>query len=524
MPVKKEDRIDHKRTKESLRQHSHHEVIDQNNTMKRISRTTISPFLASVLSLAVLSSCNSNPDQTASSTAAAGSADSTSIADFRSIAEEGFVYGLPLAMNYAIMNEYAVDTASSQFKAPFNQIKNVARLYTYKDVAILSVNSDTPYSVAWLDLRAEPVVITVPKVEKGRYYSVQLVDGNLYNDGYIGSRTTGNEAGSYAVVGPDWHGDTLTGVGKVFRSTTPFMNVIFRTQLFNAKDMPNVVKVQNGYKVQLLSAFQGKPAPAAAPKIDFLPANSAGVKANFWSYLSAALNYVPETDKDKEIRAKLAKIGVAPGKAFDMKSLSPEQQQAMMEGMKAGDEKIDQFVGGGATDVNGWQVGSLWGDSDFYNGDWLKRAGGAKAGIYGNDAAEAMYLLGRTDSKGQILDGSKHKYTLTFPAGSLPPVNAFWSVTMYYGVSQLLVKNPIDRYLINAPMLPSMKKNTDGSLTLYIQKDSPGKAKESNWLPAPDGPIYMALRLYWPTPATEASSVLPPGKGTWGPPGVEIAD
>jgi len=440
------------------------------------------------------------------------------------LAQEGFIYGLPLVMNYAIMNEYAVDKNTNQYKAPFNQIKNEPRVYTYKDTAVLSPNSDTPYSVAWLDLRAEPVVITVPEVEKDRYYSVQLVDSNLYNDGYIGSRATGNDAGSYAVAGPDWQGGTPEGVGKLFHSTTPFMLVIFRTQLFNPDDMPNVEKIQAGYKVQTLSAFQGKPAPAPAPKIDFLPATSTGVKTHFWSYLGAALDYIPESDKDRDIRSRLATIGVGDGNTFDMDTLSPEQQQAMAEGMQAGDAKVSKYVADGATDVNGWQVGSLWGDSEFYDGDWLKRAGGGRAGIYGNDAAEAMYLLSRVDARGQTLDGSKHNYTLTFPAGSLPPVKAFWSITMYYSDSQLLVENPINRYLINSPMLPDMKTNADGSLTIYIQHESPGKDKESNWLPAPDGPIYLALRMYWPKPASDASSVLPPGKGTWGPPGLVIAD
>lgn len=450
--------------------------------------------------------------------------DSVSVADYKAIAEEGFIFGLPLVMNYAIMNEYAVDKNTNQYKAPFNQIKSEPRVYTYEDTAILSPNSDTPYSVAWLDLRAEPVIVTVPKVDKNRYYSVQMVDANLYNDGYIGTRATGNEAGSYAVVGPDWNGETPKGVDKVFRSTTPFMFTIFRTQLFDPADLPNVVKVQNGFKVEVLSAFLGTPAPTAAPVIDFLPATSKGVIANFYSYLSAALNYIPESEYDKEIRAKLAKIGIGAGMAFDMKSLSPTQKQAMEEGMKAGDAKVTEFVATGATDINGWQVGSLWGDVNFYKGDWLKRAAGGRAGIYGNDAEEAMYLLGRKDSQGGTLDGSKNNYTLTFAKGELPPVNAFWSITMYYSESQLLVENPINRYLVNSPMVPNMKTNEDGSLTIYIQYKSPGKDKESNWLPAPNGPIYLALRMYYPTPASEVSSVLPPGKGTWGPPGVKIAE
>ena len=146
----------------------------------------------------------------------------------------------------------------------------------------------------------------------------------------------------------------------------------------------------------------------------------------------------------------------------------------------------------------------------------------AKAGIYGNNAEEATYPMAREDASGQTLDGHAHRYTLTFPAGQLPPVNAFWSVTMYDGKTQFLIKNPINRYLINSPMLPSLKKNRDGSLTLYIQKDSPGKDKESNWLPAPDGPIYLVMRLYWPK--TEPPSILPPGAGTWKPPGIQRAD
>ena len=157
-------------------------------------------------------------------------------------------------------------------------------------------------------------------------------------------------------------------------------------------------------------------------------------------------------------------------------------------------------------------------DECFFSGDWLLRAAGARAGIYGNSAEEAMYPLTRADGNGRTLDGSKYSYTLTFPKEGLPPVNSFWSVTMYDGKTQLLIKNPIDRYLVNSPMLPSMKRNTDGSLTIYIQNSSPGPDRQANWLPAPHGPIYLVMRLYWPK--AEPPSVLPPGKGTWQPPGI----
>jgi hypothetical protein len=282
--------------------------------------------------------------------------------------------------------------------------------------------------------------------------------------------------------------------------------------------MPNVEKVQAGYKAEPLSAFLKQPAPPAAPKIDFLPAATAGIKANFFEYLDAALQFVPLDSESKDIRAKLASIGVGPGKTFEFKDLSPEHRAAALLGMKEGDDKIDSFLSAGRKDINGWKIGSLFGDRSFYKGDWLLRAVAAKAGIYGNDAIEATYPMTRVDAKGETLDGSKHNYTLTFSPGQLPPVNAFWSVTMYDGKSQFLIKNPINRYLINSPMISQMKKNPDGSLTLYIQKDSPGKAKEANWLPAPDDTIYLVMRLYWPK--EKPPSILPAGEGTWQPPAV----
>jgi len=491
--------------------------------MKISKRTLLAGALAGALALMLLSGCDKKADPVSAAQQAdkkAGIA-APGIAETKAIAEEGFIYGLPLVMNYAVMQEFVVDKNSGQYKAPFNTINNEARVFTYKDTAVVTPNSDTPYSMLWLDLRAEPMVISVPAVEKKRYYSVQLADGNAYNYGYIGSRATGSEPGDYLVVGPDWKGGTPAGIKQVFQSTTPFALSIFRTQLFNAGDMPNVVKVQAGYKAQPLSAFLKQPTPPAAPKIDFLPATTAGIKANFYPYLDAALEFVPVTPEDKAIRARLASIGIGigPGKTFGFKDLSPEHKAAVLLAMKEGDDKIDKAIAGTGKNIHGWQVGGLaGGDRAFFHGDWLKRAAVAKAGIYANDPVEATYPLTRTDSTGETLDGSKHNYTLTFPAGQFPPVNAFWSVTMYDGKTQLLIENPINRYLINSPMLPDMKKNADGSLTLYIQKDSPGKAKESNWLPAPNGPIYLVMRLYWPKETPP--SILPPGEGTWQPPGV----
>jgi len=350
---------------------------------------------------------------------------------------------------------------------------------------------------------------------------VRFIDGNTFNYGYIGSRATGSNPGDYLVVGPSWQGATPPGIKKVFQSSTQFSLIVYRTQLFNPADMPNVEKVQAGYKAQPLSAYLKQPAPPAAPAIEFPKADAELVKKSFFEYLDFALQFAPAGPEEKEIRAKLARIGVGAGKTFDFKDLPVTHKIEIGLGMKDGEEKVEKYLVNGQKDVNGWKIGSLFGDRVFYSGDWLKRAAAAKGGIYGNDAVEAVYPMTKTLANGDILDGSKSKYTVTFAASQLPPVDAFWSVTMYDGKSQLLIENPINRYLINSPMLPGMKKNADGSLTLHIQNDSPGADLESNWLPAPNGPIYVVMRLYWPK--TEAPSVLPPGNGTWQPPAIVVA-
>jgi len=236
------------------------------------------------------------------------------IAEVKAIAEEGFIYGLPVVMNYAVMYEFVIDRKSDQWKAPFNAIHNEHRVFTYQDTAVVTANSDTPYSMGWLDLRAEPIVISVPAVNPKRYYSVMLNDGNTLNYGYIGTRSTGSKAGSYLVVGPNWKGETPPGIKKVFHSTTDFSLAIFRTQLFNAKDMANVEKVQSGYKVQSLSAFLRRPAPPPAAGIEWPKIDKEMVKTNFFDYLDLALQFAPAGPEEAAVRARLASIGVGPGK------------------------------------------------------------------------------------------------------------------------------------------------------------------------------------------------------------------
>jgi hypothetical protein len=212
--------------------------VDRNGVARRA-------VLAAV-AIATLQACT-NPKDTIAQ-AAKTEAQKPGLEEVKAIAEEGFIYGLPIVMNYGVMYEFVLDRSSGQWKAPFNEIFNEARVFTYKDTAVVTPNSDTPYSLLWMDLGAEPMVLSVPAVPKPRYYSIQLCDGNTFNYGYVGSRATGTVSGDYLVVGPGWTGEKPAGIRDVFRSSTRFSIAIYRTQLFDAKDMENVKKVQAGYK------------------------------------------------------------------------------------------------------------------------------------------------------------------------------------------------------------------------------------------------------------------------------------
>jgi len=437
--------------------------------------------------------------------------------EVKQIAEEAFIYGFPLVMNYTVFYEYFVDKSGREYKAPPNQLYNTARVYTPKDTAIVTPNSDTPYSFVAMDLRAEPFVVCNPEIEKSRYFSVQLVDMYTFNYGYMGSRTTGNGAGCSMIAGPSWTGEKPEGIGKMFRSETDFSFAVIRTQLFNPADIDNVKQIQAGYRALTLSKFQNKPTPPAAPEIAWPKIDKHLADTDPFAYLNFVLTLCPPTGAaavEIPMRTRFAQIGVEAGKPFPVDKLTPEQKAELEMGMKSGLEKIKATVGNLGNEENGWRVATKgFGDRQAYAGNFTLRAAAAMAGIYGNDAVEALYPMLAADSDGQKLDTSVNRYTLTFPAGQLPPANAFWSVTMYDGKTQLLIENPINRYLINSPMLPDLKKNDDGSLTIYIQNDSPGKEREANWLPAPNAPPFIVMRIYWPKEAAL--------NGSWQPPAVQ---
>lgn len=458
--------------------------------MKIFLHTTFKLVMAGVFALAMLPA----------GTASVAAEPAVTAAEARAIAKEAYIYGYPLVDNYRIQYAYYVDKDSPNFKAPWNHIENTHNVFTPADTAIQTPNSDTPYSFVGLDLRAEPIVLSVPTIEKKRYYSVQIWDAYTYITGYAGSRTTGNDAGNFMIVGPEWKGETPKGIKKVYVSDTDFGMVAIRTQLFDPADIDNVIKIQNQYKVQPLSAFLGTTPPPAAPVVDFIkPISKDEEKTSleFFNLMNFVLTYSPPVPSEATLRERFARIGIEGGKTFDPTKLSPEMKTAIEQGRA---DAWQAFEGGVKELTEGKLTsGDIFGSREELKDNYLNRWLGT-IGIYGNAKAEAMYPIYRVDSEGQPLTGA-NRYTLHFAADQYPPVNAFWSLTMYDLPQSLLVANPINRYLINSPMLPDMKKDADGGLTIYIQNESPGKDKESNWLPAPKGPFATYMRLYWPKEA-----------------------
>lgn len=427
-----------------------------------------------------------------------------SAAELEALGSDAFIWGFAIVENYKAIFAYNVNTRGPEYKGPFNKVSNTARVYTPADKAIITPNSDTPYSFVTLDLRAEPMVISVPEVEKNRYYSAQFVDGYTHNFAYVGTRTTGNKAGKYLVTGPDYKGEKPAGVEQVFQSETQLALVLFRTQLFNDDDLEQAKKVQAGYTVTPLHELTKTPAPPASPVLAYPFWDPEAVKGlGFFGVLDFLLDLMPTHPDDAAIRKRLLEIGVgAPGK-LDESAWNDERQASLLAGLKAGQKKLGElasdmhFLGPNRPVTSA----DTFGTRAFLQSDPRRRDVGALLGIYGNSREEALYPIYRADSAGTPLDASKHSYTLRFDKGKLPPAKAFWSLTMYDGPTKLLVENPLKRYLINSAMLPKLKKDADGGLTLYLSADSPGKGKEANWLPAPSGPFYTVLRIYNPEPA-----------------------
>ncbi|WP_439182673.1 DUF1254 domain-containing protein [Carboxylicivirga taeanensis] len=449
--------------------------------------------LLTILSCCIFCSCTKQPTLTPQ--------------EAKEIAKEAYIYGFPMVMNYKTLYVYTLNTNSKEFKGAFNELACDARLYTPEDKAIVTPNSDTPYCMVWCDIRNEPLVISVPDMDPERYYSLQLIDLYTHNFAYIGSLTTGNNAGQYLITPASWSGDKPEGISEVIPCETDLFFMIVRTQLMDENDLEQVQTIQGAYKLETLSEYLGeKTAPTNhAENFTAWHEGDQFTVASF-TYLDQLLNMLTPVDEEKAVLARFAKLGIGTEQGFNLNAFDAAIQDSIKAGMKAGFAEIESFIKKISSDplasakIFGTRQYLAQSAEENYPHDnlYVLRAAAAHLGLYGNSGHEAIYPTYLMEAPGVPFNAAENKYTLTFKKEELPPVKAFWSLTMYDGRTQLLVDNPLDRYLLNSAMAPDFSYAADGSLTLYIQKESPGKQLEANWLPAPDGPFYCVLRLYGP--------------------------
>jgi hypothetical protein len=463
-----------------------------------------------LLSAFVLGACNPSQPQTTTpppATSNAPAAAGITAAEARVIAKEAYTFNFPLVMYYRTM--YLQSIAPGNKSGGFGKWLHLGTS-TPKDTDIVTPNNDTPYSYAWVDTRAEPWVLTLPKIEEKRFYTSQWDDLWGFVLDNPGSVEDGNDGVTVLLASPTWKGELPKGVNRVIQGDTDFLGTLTRTQLIEPKDLPNVKKIQQEYKLQPLSAYLGEAAPAAAPAVDWKPWKEGAEKTDeFWAYTNFLLQYAVPNSQDKPVQDRMAKIGIAAGKAWDSTVMGKDIQGAIAAGLQDG---LDELKKGSTT----FKDPSLFFrsrkdlDKDYYD-----RALGVFVGLFGNVKKVSVYFAVPKDDKGESTDGSKHNYSVTFTADQIPPAKNFWSWTMYKLPQRWLVDNPIDRYSIGSAT-PGLKTAADGSITLYFQAKSPGKDKESNWLPAPEGPFWLVLRTYGP-----GEAIL---NGTWKVPPVKQVD
>ena len=419
--------------------------------------------------------------------------------EIASLAEEAYVFALPMLENLKTMDRIAGPDAPSRAPRKFNTLLSNSKLLGPEFKKIVAPNNDTVYSSTWLDLSREPLVLSVPDIPDQRYYVFQMVNMYNYNFGYIGARTTGFSRGNYLIAEQGWTGEVPASIDKVFRSETRFVFLFGRTLIDGPEDVERLKAVQKGYSLAPLSRYLGKPLPEDPPDPVF-PRYDAGKASSpdFIAYLNFILGNALIHPDDRPLLDRFAKIGVGPGKPFSGKDLSEAMREAIQKGIADGKEKISKKGVELGKKVNGWTtLADSHGPREIMGKKRLVNAVGAAVALYGNDKEEANNYTCSADVNGNPLDGLKTKYVLRFEKDHLPPVKAFWSITMYEPPLLTMVENPIRRYSIG-DRTKGLVYGEDGSLTIYIQHESPGPEKESNWLPCPAGPFVLALRNYWP--------------------------
>ncbi len=424
---------------------------------------------------------------------------------------EAYIYGYPL-VTMEFTRRVTTNTAEPVgTHAPMGQL---VRMRTYPDASFKDVtapNADTLYSPAWLDLTKEPYVLSLPDAD-GRYLLMPMLSGWTDVFAVPGTRTTGTKAQTYAITGPNWKGELPDGV-KELKSPTNLVWLLGRTYCTGTpEDYKAVHALMDKYQLVPLSAYGKSYTPPKGnvdPSIDMkTPVRDQVHKldaAAYFTLLAKLMKDNPPAEADAPMLKKLAKIGLVPGQDFDSSKLPATVAKAIPE---AAQKKIMGHFKDGGTNARGWIFTTKAGT---YGTDYLQRAFITAIGLGANRPQDAVYPTSQVDADGEAYSGA-NKYVLRFPKGQTPPVDAFWSLTMYNG-QYFFVDNPLNKYTVSPRN--DLKTNDDGSLDIYIQNESPGKDKEANWLPAPEGKFVLMMRLYWPK-ETNPSII----DGTWQPPGV----
>ena len=415
----------------------------------------------------------------------------------RELSRRVTIFGYALVEHYKAI--WSANCPQSPRRAPAYKYTFNPRLYGPDDDVAVTANNDTIYGGCTLDLRSEPTVLTVPAIQD-RYYSIQFISATTDDFAYVGTRTTGAEAGTFLIAGPDWHGETPPGITRVLRSPSRFAIAPVRVAVRGVADLPNVAALQDYFVLQPLSKFLNRPAPPPPAAVAWPPFYDprTGDLPGFCTTLGFMLQWHEFAPEAAPALADLAALGIRRGVPFDKSAFADDMWQALEQGFAEGRELIAQKADHIGPVVNGWSFSPS--NAGNFGTDYLVRSATAWKYIYVQAAEEALYPTADVDNTGQQLDGANGRYLLVFPKGQLPPVKFFWSVTIYDKRKGLLVRNPIERYSIG-DRTPNLQISEDGSLRIYIQADAPEGKDASNWLPAPREPFYLCLRCYGPRPA-----------------------
>ena len=428
----------------------------------------------------------------------------------QSIAVDAYIYFYPLIlMDITRKQSTNIEPGKEFGKGPMNMFVNVPQYPPADFKGVVRSNFDTLYSIAWLDLTKEPQVVSAPDTN-GRYYLLPMLD--MWTDVFAspGWRTTGTQAANFLVTPRGWSGTIPAGFTQI-EAPTPYVWIIGRTKTDGPPDYDAVHKIQAGYKVTPLSEWGKSPKPVEvkiASSVDMKTPPKTQIDTmqadQFFLYAAELLKLHPPHQTDQPIIAQLKRIGFEPGKSFDITKADPVVKKALENAPAAAQNLMEWKVPTLARVVNYWSMNTD--TMGVYGNYYLKRAIVAQLGLGANLPEDAIYPLNLADETGKPLDGAS-KYTIHFDKGATPPVNAFWSLTLYDS-DGFQVANSLNRFAVSSWM--PFKYNPDGSLDLYFQNESPGADKEANWLPAPKGPFNLTMRLY--SPKSDALT------GKWNPP------